>query len=73
MERAQRDSTEKTSKFRLGGSVAQNENCGCIISYYRYGLHSKRVKRNGYGGHLALGFLVELAFATAEMIHPKFK
>jgi hypothetical protein len=31
--RAQRDFAEKTSKFGLGGSVAQNENCGCIISY----------------------------------------
>jgi hypothetical protein len=44
-----------------------------LFHTYRYGLHSKRVKTKGYGLHLALAFLVELAFATAEMIHPKFK
>jgi hypothetical protein len=46
--------------------MAQNENCDCLFHTERDGLHIKRVKRKDYGGHLALAFLVELAFATAE-------
>jgi hypothetical protein len=60
------DPAEKPSELRLGGSMAQNENCDCLFHTERDGLHIKRVKRKDYGGHLALAFLVELAFATAE-------
>jgi hypothetical protein len=50
------DPAEKPSELRLGGSMAQNENCDCLFHTERDGLHIKRVKRKDYGGHLALRF-----------------